>query len=170
MIWTSLLSGALRIVKAVPLWVWLVAAFAAWGAFQKSSATRATKAAERAAASAQLHAAASEAERKARDLEARLAEQSRKAADAYNAQVTAARRSAAAARTELDRVRDAIATASSFCPAASGAAPAGSADGAANLRQVLRECVGTVQTLAEAADTDAAKLMGLQEYVRATKP
>lgn len=170
MIWPGLLSGALKIIRAVPVWVWVVVAIAAWGAFQKSAATRATKAAEQAKASAQQHAATSEAERKAREIEARLADQSRKAADAYNAQVTAARRSAAAARTELDRVRDAIAATPGFCPPANGAAATGGTDGTANLRQVLRECVGTVQTLAEAADADAAKLTGLQDYVRSIKP
>lgn len=164
------LAPVLGVLRAVPVWVWVVTAALGWGAFQKASATRATKAAEQAKASAQLHAATSEAERKAREFEAHLAEQSRKAADAYNAQVAAARRSAAAARTELDRVRDAIAAAPGFCPPASGAAATGGTDGAANLRQVLRECVGTVQTLAEAADADAAKLTGLQDYVRSIKP
>lgn len=169
MIWGGLLSGALKVAKAVPVWAWALAAVLAWGAFQKHAATRATKAAEQAQASATMHAAAAAAEQRERELEARLASQTRKVTDAYNAQLAAARRSAASARDELDRVRDAIAAAPGACAPGHGSSTPGAADGAAGLRQVLRECVGTVQALAEAADADAAKLTGLQSYVHATR-
>lgn len=163
--------GALpALLRAVPVWVWAFAAVLAWGAFQKHSATRATRAAEQAAAAASAHAAAAKAERAQRDIEQQAQDRARRAADAYATTITQARRAASAAGAERDRLRDAIAASGGACAPSSGASAAGRVDAAAGLRRVLGECASALSAVAEAADADAAKLSGLQAYVRAVVP
>lgn len=165
------MGAALALLRVVPVWAWALAALLAWGAFQKHTAVRATRAAEQAAASAQVHAATAEAQRQAREQEAAYEDQARRAADAYATTISRARRDAAAALSERDQLRDAIAAAPAGSCGPSASAPAtGRADGAAALRDVLGACAGVVQELAAAADADAARLIGLQAHIRATTP
>jgi len=165
-----MIAAALGIFKAAPFWVWAIVVAMAWGGVQRVNAThQATKraAAEQAAA---VHAVAATEQAKARQREAALSEATRKAADAYRSDL--ARRSAAAAavRADRDRLLDAVAAAPGACPSGAGASAPSGADGAAALRLVVRECAAAVQALAETADNNAARLKGLQDYVRAIQP
>jgi len=163
----SMLWGRIApVLRLVPWWAWLVGALLAWGAWQRHHALAETRRAAQAEQAAAVHAATALAERQAREQENTYADNARKAADAYRAQLEAAHRSAGAARAGLLGLRDAIASAPA-CPAGAGAsAPSGIA-GDAELRNVLNECGAALQTVAEAADQDAARLKGLQDYVKA---
>lgn len=118
---------------------------------------------------AQQAAATAQAEARERALEQKFVTQTHEAADAYRKKLSAATRDAAGARTERDRLLDAVAAAPACSAGQSASAPAG-VDGAAVLRQVLGSCAAALQTLAEGADADAARLSGLQGYVTATRP
>jgi hypothetical protein len=63
-----------------------------------------------------------------------------------------------------------LAAAAPASGAASGAAATCRADDAPVVRSVLGECARALSTVAEAADADAAKLKGLQEYVQGVLP
>jgi hypothetical protein len=156
----------LAIFRAVPIWAWALTACLAWGGFQKFRATRATKAAAVAEQRAAVEEATAKAEAAARQREQQLTTATQEAADAYRSNLAAAQRTAAAARTERDRLLVAL-DAAPLCRADPSASAAGGADAAARVRQVLGECVGAVQTLAEAADADAQRVMGLQGYLTA---
>lgn len=159
------LAPILGVVRAVPIWAWALAAVLAWGAFQKHRATSATKRAAEAQQSAAVHAATAAEQAKARELEHLFNARTQEAADAYRSNLAAAQRAAATARTERDRLLQLVASASPASgPGASASAPGG-ADASAGLRIVLAECVGAVQTLAEAADADAARVRGLQGHL-----
>lgn len=163
----SMLWGRIApVLRLVPWWAWLLAALLAWGAWQRHQATAQAQRAAQAEQAAAVHAATAQAERQAREQENTYADNARKAADVYRAQLEAAHRSAGAARAGLLGLRDAVASATA-CPASQGAsAPSGIA-GDAELRNVLNECGAALQTVAEAADSDAARLKGLQDYVKA---
>ncbi|RXF07662.1 hypothetical protein EG878_17555, partial [Enterococcus faecalis] len=160
----------LALVRGVPVWAWALAACLAWGGFQRHRATSATKAAAVAEQRAAVEAATSEAERAARAQEQRYAESARKAADSYAAGIARARAAADATRRERDSLLDALAAAAPASGAASGAAATCRADDAPVVRSVLGECARALSSVAEAADADAAKLKGLQEYVQGVLP
>mgnify|MGYP000852516125 CR=1 FL=1 len=157
------------LLRAVPWWAWLAIALAAWGAWQRHSATVATRQAEQAKASAAAHAAAADAERRARDLEQTYTANVRSAADAYAVNMQAARAAADRARSGLDGLRHAVAVIPA-CPAAADPAPAGRADATAGLRLVVGECAAALSQVAEAADACDARLTGLQGYIKAIQP
>jgi hypothetical protein len=119
---------------------------------------------------AELHALQVEqqaaAEREARAAEQVMADNARSAADAYSKNLRRARAAVAGARTELDGLRDAIAAVPA-CPAAQGASAPGGTDGTAGLRRVADECSVAFEALAGNAALDAAKVTGLQDYIRA---
>ena len=77
----------------------------------------------------------------------------------------AAQRAAATARTERDRLLQLVAAPTAASGPGTGASAPGGADATAGLRIVLAECVGAVQTLAEAADADAQRVKGLQGHL-----
>jgi hypothetical protein len=108
--------------------------------------------------------------RAARAKEQTYAENARKAADSYAAGVARARAAADATRRERDSLLDALSAAAPASGAASGAAATCRADDAPVVRSVLGECARALSTVAEAADADAAKLKGLQEYVQGVLP
>lgn len=157
---------ARRVFGLVPWWAWVAAAALVWGGWQRHTATVATRQAEQAKASAALQAAAAQAERQARQLEQTYTAHVRSAADAYATNLRAARAAADRARLGHDGLRDAIAAAPG-CAAAPSAAASGRPDGAAELRAVLGSCVASLRDVAAVADEDAAKLKGLQDYIRA---
>jgi hypothetical protein len=161
------IAGALGLARAVPVWVWALAALLAWGGFQKHRAAGATREAAVAEMRAEVATATGRAEAEARQREYEIATTAQEAADAYRSNLARAQRAAAGARTELDRLRLAAATAAPACSAGAGAsAPSGTHD-AAGLLHVLGECGAALQTMAADAGADAARLSGLQAYVRA---
>lgn len=161
------MTFVLSLLRVVPVWAWALAACLAWGGWQRHRATSATKAAAVAEQRAAVEAATSEAERAARQQEQTYADNARIAADAYAANLRRARASGDAARRELNVLFDLVASPAPPGGAASGAAPSGGADDTASLRRVFGECARALSTVAEAADSDAAKLKGLQDYTRA---
>ena len=104
------------------------------------------------------------AERQARELEQEFAANARKAAQTYATQTSRVRADADAARSELDRLRDTVAAGNPY--AAEGAASAARADAAKRLAVVVNECAAALSTVAGDADSTAAKLTALQEYVK----
>lgn len=108
--------------------------------------------------------AAADAEAAHRATEARWVADARRIEDAYKTKAAQLGRSAADMRSERDRLLDAIAAGGCTTSEATNA-PTG-VDGAAALRLVAAECAGTVAQVAEAADACAARLSGLQEWVK----
>lgn len=104
------------------------------------------------------------AERQAREIEQEFAANARKAAQTYATQTSRVRADADAARSELDRLRDTVAAGNPY--AAEGAASAARADAAKRLAVVVNECAAALSTVARDADSTAAKLIALQEYVK----
>jgi len=164
------ITALLAMVRGVPFWVWALVAALAWGGInhQRAGSQAEKRAAAEKAAAVQAVAAAEQA--KAREREAELNEATRKAADAYRSDLARRTAAAAAVRADRDRLLDAVAAAPGTCAAAPGAAAASGIDGSAALRVVVRECAAALQTVAEAADAADARLIGLQDYVRATRP
>lgn len=162
----------LSIASKVPVLVWVLVACLAWGGWQRHRATSATKAAAVAEQRAAVESATAAAEALARQTEQQWAANARSAADAYTANLTRARAGADAARSELDRLRAAVAgtAAAAASGSASGPAAAGGSDGAAQLRIVVGQCAAALQELAGTADRCEARVKGLQDYVRATRP
>lgn len=162
------LAPILSIARTVPVWAWALAAVLAWGGLQRHQAKTQERAAAVANERAAVEKATAAAEAQARQTEQQWAANARSAADAYTANLNRARAGADAARRERDLLLDFLAR-----PAPGGAsAPAPSAsaaDGAAGVRSVLGECARALSSMAEAADADAAKLRGLQDYIRATR-
>ena len=109
---------------------------------------------------------AAKAEAAARDKEQALAANARKAEQAYAQNSARLRADASGARDELERLRDILAPDQA---ASASAAGAGTHDPAA-ARLVVGECAQELQALAATADGLAAKLTGLQDYVRAVNP
>lgn len=158
---------ARRIFGAVPWWVWAAVAMLAWGGWQRHTATVATRQAEQAKAAAALHQAAAEAERQARDMEQTYRTATQEAADAYATHMRTARAAADRNRVGLDSLRSAAAAAAPACPAPSAAAPGAGTDAAAGLRAVVGQCAAALQEVAAAADAEAGRVKGLQDYIRA---
>lgn len=164
------LAPVWAVLRGAPVLVWVVIACLAWGGYQRHNAktqTAARAAAEKAAA---VQAVAAAEQAKARAQEQAWTTATLEAADAYRSNLALAQRRAAAARTDRDRLLDAVAAAPGACTAAQGAAAASGIDGAAALRVVVRECTAALSQVAEAADAADARLIGLQDYVRATRP
>ena len=156
-----MIAAALSLLRAVPAWLWVVAACLAWGGIQHHRAASAGQRAllqAQAAAAAQANAASQAA---AREREAAIADATRRSADAYRSRLAQTRRDADAVRDERDRLLVAVDAAAPACPAASAAATAGGADGAAGLRIVVRECAAALSQVAAAADAADARLSGL---------
>jgi len=164
------LAPVWAVLRGAPVLVWVVIACLAWGGYQRHNAktqTAARAAAEKAAA---VQAVAAAEQAKAREREAELSEATRKAADAYRSDLARRAAAAAAVRADRDRLFDAVAATTGTCAATPGAAAASGTDGAAALRVVVRECTAALSQVAEAADAADARLIGLQDYVRATRP
>lgn len=155
----------LGVLRAVPVWAWALAAVLAWGAFQKHRATSATQKAAEAQQAAAVHAATAAEQAKAREAEHQFTTRTQEAADAYRSELAAAHRVAASARSERDRVLQLVAASTAASGPGAGASAPGGTDAAPGLRIVLAECVGAVQTLAEAADADAQRVKGLQGHL-----
>lgn len=102
-----------------------------------------------------------------RQAEQTYTDNARTAADAYAQNLRAARVAADRTRDSHDRLRDAIAATAPGSCAGAPAAAASAADGTAELRKVLGSCAAALRDLAEAADQDAAQLVGLQQHLRA---
>ena len=160
---------ARRVFGAVPWWVWAAVVVVAWGGWQRHNATVATKRAAQAEQRAAVEAATAAAEAQARQLEQTYTANVRSAADGYAQNLRAARAAADRARAGHDGLRDAIAAVPA-CPASPGASAPRGPDGTAELRSVLGSCAASLQQLAALADEDAAKLKGLQDYVKAITP
>lgn len=159
------MTAFLSILRVVPIWAWALAAVLAWGAVQKHRVTSATKQAAEAKQAAAVHAATAAEQAKARELEHQFTTRTQEAADAYRSNLATAQRAAATARTERDRLLQLVAATTAASGPGAGASSPGRADATAGLRQVLGECVGAVQTLAEAADADAQRVRGLQGHL-----
>jgi hypothetical protein len=159
-------SVAMGLLRCVPAWLWLVLAILAWGGVQrcqgKAAAAR-VAVAERGQAVAQATAAGQLA---ARQAEQRNNKRVREVADAAHQKVLAAHEAAAAAAGELERLRAQTAGAGSGGATETGAA-AGGSDDAAAARAVVGSCAIRLLEVATAADTCAARLTGLQDYVSA---
>lgn len=162
----AIAKPVLAMLRAVPLGVWVFVAVLAWGGWQRHRAISATEARAAAEQAAAVSAATVAAQAAAREREHALNTSAQEAADAYRAREARLRRDAAAVRSERDQLLDAVATAGA-CPAGAGASAAGGVDAAAGLREVVRQCVGALAQVAEAADASDARLSGLQDYVRA---
>ena len=160
----------LGLLRGVPILVWVVIACLAWGGYQRHNAKTQTSARAAAEQAAAVQAVAAAEQAKAREREAELNEATRKAADAYRSDLARRAAAAAAVRADRDRLFDAVAATPGACPAGPPSATASGVDGAASLRIVVRECAAALQTVAEAADAAGARLTGLQDYVRATRP
>lgn len=161
-----LLSGAMGVLRVVPVWAWALAACLAWGGWQRHRATAATREAAQAEQRAAVEAATAQAEAAARAREHEITTRAQEAADGYMARMAAARRAVDGARTERDRLFDAL-SAAPGCAAPAAAGPASGVDGAADLRVVVRECAAALSQVAAAADAAESRLSGLQDYVRA---
>ena len=166
-VWAVVSGTVGPVLRLVPWWAWLLAAFIAWGGWQRHVATKATKAAAQAEQRATVEAMAAAAERRERQTEQTYTDNARTAANAYAHNLAAARTAADRARSSHDRLRDAIAATAPASCAGAPAAAASAADGTAELRKVLGSCAAALRDLAEAADQDAAQLVGLQQHVRA---
>lgn len=159
----------LGLLRVVPVWAWALAALLAWGAWQKHSATKATRQAEQATAAAVIANSKAQAEQAARDQEFQFAEAARKARDEYARNIARQQAAAAGARAELDSLRDAIAN-SAPSPACTGASSPGGIDVTGTLRELLGSCAGTLSDMAAEADRVKGRLTALQDHVRATQP
>jgi signal transduction histidine kinase len=164
------MTAVLALLRGVPVLVWVVVVALVWGGIQHRRAGSQAKARAVAEQAAAVAAATEQAQAAAREREQALSEATRKAADDYRTTLAAAQRRAAGLRDERDRLLDAVAATPQACPARPGAAAASGVDGTAGLRIVVAECITALQQVAEAADTSDAKLRGLQDYVKATRP
>lgn len=163
-------APVLAIARGVPVWVWALVACLIWGGFNFHRAKTQTAARAVAEQAAAVQAVAAAEQAKAREREAELNEATRKAANAYRSDLARRAAAAAAVRADRDRLLDAVAATPGACAATPGAAAASGIDGAAALRVVVRECTAALSQVAEAADAADARLIGLQDYVRATRP
>lgn len=112
----------------------------------------------------QYEQAAREASEAARAREQELHDEVESVKRQYMQQVESDRRAGAGARAELKRLRDALAARERA--AAEGGAAAGRADDAAAERAILGSCAAELVDVAREADRIAARLGGLQNYVR----
>lgn len=155
---------------AVSLRAWLIVGAVVAVLWLVHSNRVARDAAHQARAAAAVHAATALEQEKARGREQELNAQLQGAQDEYRKNLAdAQRRSAGAVRAERERLLDALAPAPGSAASASAPAASGT-DGTAALREVVRECSGVVQALESDVETVAAKLAGLQSYVRAVCP
>lgn len=164
------MTAVLGLLRVVPLWAWAVVACLTWGGIQHHRAGAQAQKRAQAEQAAAVQAVAAAEQAKAREREAELSEATRKAADAYRSDLARRAAAAAAVRADRDRLLDTVAATPGTCAATPGAAAASGIDGAAALRVVVRECTAALSQVAEAADAADARLIGLQDYVRATRP
>jgi Protein of unknown function (DUF2514)/Tetratricopeptide repeat-like domain len=142
-------APVLSILRAIPFWVWLVAAAVTWGGYQRWRANSAAEVYQQAQIEAARKTEAALAEN-IREIARRLAAQQKATEDA-ELQTAKARADAGAAadaasrlRQRLDAIRSASASASN--PAAAGAGPAN------GLAEVLGQCADRYKEVAAAAD------------------
>lgn len=146
---------AFGLLRAVPLWVWLLLAVLAWGGWQRHRAT----AAAQDLAAVQLQAAQQrEAALAAAVIEqARVAAEQGAIADETRRRLERARANAGRARTAADRLRGAAASAAAGAAAAAAAGDCAPAVAAAGVHaDVLGRAVERARILAEHADAAGA--------------
>lgn len=134
--------------------VLLVLAATHWKAYHSGMTSAEAKAARQALVAEQV----------AREREQQLVLARQKVEERYAQEKRVLQRSAAGAQSELDRLRDELAGGRQ---AGSDPTAPGRADGSASLeRELLSSCAGALVQLAAEADGLAARLIGLQGYVR----
>jgi hypothetical protein len=107
-----------------------------------------------------------DAEAQARQKEAEYAANVQQASRVYSANVAKAHAGAASASDALDGLRNAISSGT----ATADPLAAARVDDLARARLVVNDCAGVVQKMAATADDLEARLIGLQEYVKAIQP
>lgn len=166
----GLIAGpAMGLLRAVPLWVWLLLGSVAWGGWQRH---RATEAAQELAA-AQLQAA----EQREAALAAAVHEQARVAAeqgaiaDDIRRRLDVARAAAGRARAAAERMRDATAAAAANAASAAAAGDCAPAADAARVHtELLGRAVERARVLAEHADAAGAAGQACQRAYDALMP
>ncbi len=125
--------------------------------------------AEWAADIAQRTAAALEASEQARKTESELQAKVGRVDLAYQNQKRATATVVSAVAVGMQQLETALAAAPS--PAASGAAPSCRTDGARTVeRELLGQCASQLARMGAEADGLAARVLGLQDYIRAIQP
>lgn len=146
---------AVGLLRAVPLWVWLLLAVLAWGGWQRHRATAAAQdlAAVQLQAAQQREAALAAAVRE----QARVAAEQGAIADETRHRLDRARADAGRARAAADRLRVAAASAAAGAAAAAAAGDCAPAVAAAGVHaDVLGRAVERARILAEHADAAGA--------------
>lgn len=151
-----ILEPLLKILKAIPIWVYAIAILLAYGGYQRHRAITSTKAAAEATAAEAM-------QRQEREAEFKLSTVARESADAYAKNLAAVESSRDRTGAELERLRRTIA---SNRAVGASAAATGKPDGAATAERVVEECAGTLEEVAADAERSAAKVIGLQAYIR----
>lgn len=151
-----ILDPLLKLLKAIPIWVYAIVILLAYGTYQYKRAEAKTKLAAEATAAEAL-------QRQEREAEFKLSTVARESADAYAKNLATVESSRDRTGAELDRLRRTIA---SNRAVGASATATGKPDGAATAERVVEECAGTLKEVATDVERSDAKVIGLQSYVR----